>query len=262
MRIFSFRNIRIISLLALFAVVAFYAKDQRLVTQSWFQTLDIVIYPININNSPAVEQYITSLTSEDFANIDRFIARQSEKFDVITNTPTETRLGKTLPLGPPAQPAPGSSIIDNIIWSMKLRYWIWKNAPKEPDSKYLVRMFVNYHEISHTQQLLHSVGLQKGLVGVVNAWGSRSQHTQNNIIIAHELFHTVGATDKYDASGLPVAPYGLADPNQSPLYPQKKAEIMAGKRALSAKHAEMPANFRSFVIGGKTAREIGWEKDI
>jgi hypothetical protein len=262
MRIFSFRNIRITSLLILLAAVAIYAKDQRLVTQSWYQTLNVVIYPINIDNTSNVEDYITSLSSDDFANIDKFIKRQSENFDLITSFPTQTRLGQRLAQGPPPQPVPGSSMLDNIVWSMKLRYWIWKNAPDETDSKYTVRMFVNYHDIDNDKQLLHSVGLQKGLVGVVNAWGSRSQHLQNNIVIAHELLHTVGATDKYDANGIPVPPDGLGNPEQTPLYPQKKAEIMAGKRALSATQAEMPRNFRSLVIGNKTAQEIGWKNDI
>lgn len=262
MRIFSFKNIRIISLLIILAVIAIYAKDQRLVTQSWYQTLNVVIYPINIDNTSGVDDYITSLSSDDFVNIDKFIKRQSENFDVITSFPTQTRLGQILAQGPPPQPAPGSSMLDNILWSMKLRYWIWENAPKETDSKYLVRMFVNYHDISNDKQLLHSVGLEKGLVGVVNAWGSQSQHLQNNIVIAHELLHTVGATDKYDASGLPIIPDGLGNPQQAPLFPQNKAEIMAGRRAISARQAEMPTNFRSFVIGNKTAQEIGWKNDI
>ena len=47
-------------------------------------------------------------------------------------------------------------------------------------------------------QLAHSLGLQKGLIGVVNAFASSSQAAENNVVIAHELLHTVGATDKYD----------------------------------------------------------------
>ena len=37
---------------------------------------------------------------------------------------------------------------------------------------------------------------------------------------------------------------------------------MAGRRALSASHSEMPNSFRKIVIGEKTAREIGWLSDI
>ena len=81
----------------------------------------------------------------------------------------------------------------------------------------------------------------------------------NNIVIAHELLHTVGATDKYDlATEMPLYPAGFADPARTPLYPQDDAEIMAGRRALSAQEAEMPASLRNVVVGPATAREIHW----
>ena len=52
MRVFSFRNIRVVILLFILAAVAMYIQDQRLVTQGWFRTLEIVVYPINIDDSP------------------------------------------------------------------------------------------------------------------------------------------------------------------------------------------------------------------
>ena len=262
MRIFSFRNIRIVILLILLGVIALYVKDQRLVTQGWYRTLEIVVYPINIDNSPIVDKYINSLTASKFAALDKFIKRESEKFDVIASTPTITRLGQQLTEHPPTPPPAGSSALNNIIWSMKLRWWIWQRAPEEKNDKYLIRMFVHYHDPSLSSRLMHSVGLQKGLVGIVNAFGVNSQTQQNNMVIAHEFFHTVGATDKYNALGLPTVPDGLGDPSQNPLFPQKKAEIMAGRRAISAEHAEMPNSFRNVVVGKKTAQEIGWLNDI
>ena len=173
-------------------------------------------------------------------------------------TPTNTRLGQILDYAPPPPPVRGSSIFTNILWSLQLRYWIWQRAPKEKDGKYLIRMFVHYHEPSVNAKLLHSVGLQKGLVGIVNAFGVGSQTRQNNMVIAHEFLHTVGATDKYDESGLPMVPDGLGNPSQDPVYPQRHTEIMAGKRAISSTQAEMPNSFRRMVIGKKTAQEIGW----
>lgn len=258
MRIFSFRNIRVVILLVLLGAVALYVKDQRLVTQGWYRTLEIVVYPINIDDSPIVEKYLNSLSATHFADIDKFIKRESEKYDVIANVPTTTRLGQRISESPPAPPKPGSSALTNIIWSLKLRIWMWQKAPQEANDKYLVRMFVHYHDPSKYAQLLHSVGLQKGLVGIVNAFGVGSQKRQNNMVIAHEFLHTVGASDKYDSIGQPMVPEGLGNPAQSPLYPQKKAEIMAGRRALSKDHAEMPNSFRNVVIGHKTAQEIGW----
>ena len=81
----------------------------------------------------------------------------------------------------------------------------------------------------------------------------------NNIVIAHELMHTLGASDKYDlGSGAPIYPDGFAEPGRLPRYPQPNAEIMAGRRALSATVFDMPAGLRDVVVGPVTASEIRW----
>ena len=66
MRIFTFKNLRILILLIILAAVAFYVKDQKLVTQGWYKTLDMVVYPINPTSSPIVERYIESLSTDSF----------------------------------------------------------------------------------------------------------------------------------------------------------------------------------------------------
>jgi len=71
----------------------------------------------------------------------------------------------------------------------------------------------------------------------------------NNIVIAHELMHTLGATDKYElGSGAPLYPLGFAEPDRQPLYPQVRAEIMAGRRALSPQDFELPQSLRDVVV--------------
>jgi hypothetical protein len=84
---------------------------------------------------------------------------------------------------------------------------------------------------------------------------------QNNIVIAHETLHTVGATDKYDLeTGAPIYPGGYAEPDAEPRFPQRYAEIMAGQRALSEREREMPAELSHVVVGPATAGEIGWTR--
>ena len=110
-------------------------------------------------------------------------------------------------------------------------------------------------------RLLHSTGLQKGLIGVVNAFARSDMDGSNNVVITHELLHTFGATDKYDFAGnRPLFPDGFADPDAQPLYPQARAEIMAGRIPVSETQAETPAGMDEVVIGVRTAREINWIK--
>ena len=96
---------------------------------------------------------------------------------------------------------------------------------------------------------------------VVNAFAREDMAGANNVVIAHELLHTFGATDKYDLAGnRPLLPDGFADPNARPLYPQAQAEIMAGRIPLSETRADVPAGMDEVAIGLKTAREINWVK--
>ena len=100
-----------------------------------------------------------------------------------------------------------------------------------------------YHDPSFTQAVPHSVGMQKGLVGVVHAFADAAMTRTNNVVIAHEILHTLGATDKYDPQSLaPLFPIGYAEPERKPLYPQSFAEIMAGRYAVDAHTFEMPAS--------------------
>jgi hypothetical protein len=120
-------------------------------------------------------------------------------------------------------------------------------------------MFLLYHDPALASSLPHSAGLQRGLTAVVHLFASRPQEAQNRIVMAHELLHTFGATDKYDlATGLPKYPDGSAFPQLLPRYPQHAAEIMAVKAPLSATEARMPDSLADERVGPVTAREIGW----
>jgi hypothetical protein len=76
---------------------------------------------------------------------------------------------------------------------------------------------------------------------VVNAFADSDHEGSNNVVIAHELLHTLGATDKYDPIGnQPLYPDGYANPQASPRLPQRRAEIMAGRIPISETVAEIP----------------------
>ena len=118
-------------------------------------------------------------------------------------------------------------------------------------------MFVLYHS-DIEGRLQHSLGLQKGLLGIVNAYALSRQNKQNNVVIAHEVLHTVGAVDKYRADGNPIFPVGYANPKRQPIFPQRSAEIMAGRVPLSLTRSYMAKSLKSTVISPITAREINW----
>ena len=75
----------------------------------------------------------------------------------------------------------------------------------------------------------------------------------------HEALHTLGATDKYGPDTQPSVPDGLGEPQLRPIYPQRFAELMGGRVAITAEFSEIPDSLlRQGRIGELTAREINW----
>ena len=251
------RFLRVAVLLFILATVAQTAWLARARTAEWKTSLRVVIYPIRADATDASARYVSGLQATVFAPIDEFFKQEGAKYEVGPHTPIDTRVAPAIAYRPP--PAPfGGGKLDVILWSLRLRYWAWWNdthkGPK-PD----VRIFVMYHDPETSPRLAHSTGLQKGLIGVVNAFARSDMDGENNVVIAHELLHTLGATDKYDfTSNRPLHPDGYADPDATPLHPQRRAEIMAGRIPVSESRAEPPRGMRQVVIGAKTAREINW----
>ena len=247
------RGRRILILLIILVLVGGMTVGERLWVRSWARPLKVAIYPIAMD--PTVRAYVEQLQTRDFEDIGHFLVREAPRWGR-SNLPAP-RIVWMAPLSTPP-PLPGvQSKLEAIQWSLRLRWYAFRSTPFW-SSLGTVRLFVLYHPLQFDQALPHSHGLQKGMLGVVHVFASASQQTQNNFVIAHELLHTLGALDKYDASGQPIAPVGLADPNVRPLYPQYKTEIMGGRTAISAERSEMPKGLDDAVIGYATAAEIGW----
>lgn len=78
-------------------------------------------------------------------------------------------------------------------------------------------------------------------------------------VVAHELMHTLGASDKYDRrTEQPLWPDGYAEPELQPRFPQRRAEVMGGRIPLAPAKAEIPLGLEDAVVGPLTAQEIGW----
>lgn len=249
-----FRLLRIILLLAVLLFVSLGAWLTGARSTDWDDTLWVRLYPINADGSEQSARYIAALSVEEFAGIERFFARETAKHGVRLEAPVRVELAPPLGEQPPALP-PSRAVLAVMWWSLKLRWWTMRvtDDPIRPD----VRVFVRYHAPQPDVPLENSVGMRKGMVGIVNAYADRRHAPTNNVVIAHELLHTLGATDKYDpATGLPLFPSGYAEPEREPLHPQRYAEIMGGRIAVADDDAAIPPTLDKAVIGPATAREI------
>lgn len=250
------RLLRIAFLLMLLLCVAFTAYVERERSVSWRSPLWVGVFPIAGDDSERTSGYVAGLSSQDFQPIADFMRREA----VRRGRPAEVlrlRLHAGPFVPPPARSA-SHGFAANALWSLQLRWYAWRRTKQVPGPPPTVRLFVIYHDPARTVKVPHSVGLQKGLVGVVHAFASRDSQGSNQVVIAHELLHTLGATDKYGADDMPLWPDGYGDPDQQPRLPQRQTEVMAGRRAISERVAEIPPGLAQVVIGDKTAREIRW----
>ncbi len=252
-----FRKIRIAALLLILLFVALDSWLDKTRSQDWSRALRVVVYPINGDGSNTSAKYIAALTRDALLPIEQFFKREGRRYGLTLRSPVDIRLAPEVKALPPPLPHE-PSVLGTMWWSLKLRYWAF-SADNYQGPTPEVRMFVLYYDPRQHPRLDHSVGLKKGLLGVVKAFAETRQAARNNVVIAHELLHTVGASDKYDArTNLPLYPQGYADPEQRPLYPQRRAEIMGGRIPLSEQRAVIPMGLEDTIVGAQSAREINW----
>ena len=251
---FKVVRISILLFVLFFVAVSTWLTQAR--STDWNNSLWIKVYPINGDGSDKSAKYIDALEVRNFEGIEKFLERESNKYARNVSRPVRVELGRPIREQPPElDESPNALSI--LLWSLKLRWWASGVTDDQDRIDPDVRIFVRYHSPETVLVLENSVGLQKGMVGVVNGYASRRHRGRNNVVIAHEFLHTLGATDKYSpADGQPIGPDGLAEPDKKPLYPQKYAEIMGGRIALAEDDSVIPQNLKFAVIGSLTASEI------
>jgi len=253
-----FGTIRIALLLALLAFVALGAWLDRSRSTDWDAPLRVTIYPIAASEDATVRSHVGALDAADFGAVSEFFAAEARRHGVALDEPVRVRVSQAVTTRPPLPPD-DAGVIGVAAWSLRFRYWAWRVAVDDPLPTPDVQVFALYHAGDGTRAVPDSLGLSKGLMALTHLYAEAGARGSNQVVVAHELLHTLGATDKYDrATGLPLQPAGLGDPQQSPLFPQRQGEIMAGRIATRADEAVIPDNLAQMLVGPATAREIGW----
>jgi hypothetical protein len=252
----SFRYFRYLVLLLVLLFVIVHENRVKDRVASWDEVLQVQIFAINGDRRAATGNYIKTLKLSDFSPVEAFVNREAKRYGMPEDAIKISYAGE-LESGPP-QPPREPNVLKNIFWSLHFRAWAMYQSYHEGKESLDVNLFISYYDTSTSQTLRHSVGLQRGLIGLINGFASRNYNGSNNVVIAHELMHTLGASDKYNQANLPIHPRGYADPYLVPLHPQYLAEIMGGRIPVSSTAANIPQKLSQVVIGVFTAAEIGW----
>ncbi len=253
-----FRSLRQLILLTILLMVAGGSYLSQIRSTSWEEPLWIPLYPIAADGQQVARSYIGTLTAQQFVAIEQFLERETRRYGVAINRPIRIDIGETVAEQPPSPPV-NRNPISVAMWSLRLRWWAYQTTKDQPGATPDIRLFLVYHDPEIQPRVPHSLGMQKGMLGVVHVFADRNMRKKNNVVIAHEMLHTLGATDKYAAdSNLPLFPIGYAEPDSLQRHPQRYAEIMGGRIPLSETEAVIPDSLQQAIVGKETALEIRW----
>jgi hypothetical protein len=249
---------RVVVLLSILLVLVAgtWITEKRLA--SWDRPARVAVYPIVADDVAKTLDYAQNIDESSFMAVNEFMARESMPYGITVTPAFYIEVAQVSTELPPEIPDRFSSVAI-AWWSLKMRWWAWKMDYNDDLVGTDIQMFILYHGVNARAELDISVGMRKGRYGVVNAFAAKSMSPRNLIIFTHELMHVFGASDKYTRdTGEPEYPFGFADPDQHPVLPQKRAEIMGGRIPLSSTVSKMPRSLEQCKIGRQTAKEIGF----
>lgn len=249
---------RVVLLLSILFVIllATWMTERRMA--AWERPILVTIHPIVADDQRATARFVRGIDEDDFREVNRFMGRQSGRYGFEVTPAFRFQVAPVSHELPPQIPQQFDTAAI-AWWSLKMRWWSWlrelEDGLVQPD----IQMFVLYHSLNGNNEVGISVGMRKGRYGIVKAFAREGLQDSNLIVFTHELLHVLGATDKYVLStGEPIFPDGYADPDQQPLFPQQRAEIMGGRIPLNAYSSSMPDSLEQCKIGRLTAEEIGF----
>ena len=251
------KRLVLLSLILLVVLITLWSGKRDRATD-WDRPLSVVIYPYAADNKPSVHRFIDGLSDEFVAVIERYFSDQAQGHNLPLSPPFAFEMAAPLASAPQSPPAGGR--LARLQWGLSLRWWRWRLDTQGLDPDIVV--VARFNAIDEVPASLHSVGMAELRLAVANLPAAESHRGYAQVLLAHEILHTVGATDLYDlATGLPQFPAGYAAPNQDPRYPQAKAELMAGRIPVAPGRAVQAMTLHHTRIGRRTAREIGWLRD-
>ena len=143
-----FKTIRISILLLILFVVSVSTWLTQSRSTDWNNSLWVKVYPINADGSDDSARYIQTLKIEDFAAIEKFVAREIGRYGHTISRPVRVELGRLIAEQPPSL-GESPNVLSIMWWSMKLRLWAGSVTDDQDHPDPDVRIFVRYHSPAH-----------------------------------------------------------------------------------------------------------------
>lgn len=246
--------------LALFGVAAWGAHDwsARRARTTWQRPLRVVL--VLVEREPLPPAMLALMTTRIF-ELERRLEQEYARYTGRTGRPIEIVVRASGRADAPPPSLEGDGPLDLLSHSVRL--WRWTSA-RDSEAKvewatYDSRIYLALRPAAAAgTAFVEGESELGGRVGIAQADVGVGDLDFALFVAAHELLHTLGASDKYDASGEALFPQGFAQPQRSPLWPQPGAEIMARNVPIAPGRERPPETLGELYIGESTAREIGW----
>ena len=253
-----FKLIRIVFLLSIFFVILYSTWMTEKQMAAWERPITVTVYPILGDSDPQTARFARAINEETYDAVNRFFDRESGIYGFSVTPAFRFQLAEVSEDKPPDIPGQFEPAAI-AFWSLKMRWWAWMMDLTDGLIQSDIQMFVIYHSLNGNNEVGISVGMRKGRYGIVKSYARDSLQDRNLVVFTHEMLHVLGASDKYIIStGEPIFPHGFAKPDQRPLFPQEKAEIMGGRIPINSYSSVMPKSLEQCKIGLQTAKEIGF----
>lgn len=255
-----------ILLFILFTVVLWAIRDTwtRRERLQWDRTLDVAVVLVHVAGTEAVDPAANAAMASRADALARRLADEQRRYR--PGSPAPFRFVVKGPVeASTAAPAPASDSLGDLA----RQAWDASKWTDDVDADagvvaahYDSRIYVMVKKPSNDlRAAVEGHSEQGGRRGFVEVELDPSMVDLALMVVAHEMLHTLGATDKYDAQGRARFPDGFVDPNASPRYPQARAEVMARNRPIAPNEERVPDTLDELGVGAATAKEIRWSAE-
>jgi len=255
------RALRLAVLIALLAAVVVYAVHDvrsRRERNEWKRTLDVALVVVT---EPGVDATATGELRGRTSELARRLAEELRRYRPGAPAPFAFVTYGPVPLGRPLPVAADEGFVADAryAWDLRLFTRDIDNRASVPSRGFDARLYLVVKPASD-QALVEGMSEHGGRIGIARAELDHDTVDLALFVAAHELFHTLGAEDHYGPDGRVRLPDGLAEPALEPLFPQRRAEVMARNRPVSATTEERLRTLDELGVGPATAREVGWSE--
>jgi hypothetical protein len=255
-----FYRVRVAILLLVLACVTLYAVGDywtRHARRDWQRPLDIAL--ILLERGPLDPVALAAFETR-IPELERALEAEFRRYEGTFRPFRFRRFGPVPERVPPPSVDAAPGLLEPLRISYEL-FWFARRSDEavglegSHDGKIYVLLSA---PVSSRRALVEGLGQDGGRIAVTHIELSEDSVDFGLFVITHELFHLLGAGDRYGADGMALVPDGLGQPEQEPLSPQQTAEVMARGRVIEPGQEVPAGDLGELRVGTKTASEIGW----